>query len=207
MPAGKGAHDNRDDSGHDGQHDVVDRHEGFNGGVLDGDLAIDPGGRGHKGAHAKQGRVDEEEQEGLVVAQADAGGEPGTVVIHLQHAPAAGRAVVGAIGLARLALFAETELAVGLDGKRRGHGGGLGREGAVAIVVGGATRGGEDCGCVAPVEQEIEGDAEEGDESTWKRGCQRKDARGDPAERRSTHSAAAPFRSQKSGRLGRRRPM
>jgi len=74
--------------------------------------------------------------------------------------------VVGAIGLARLALFAEAKFAVGLDGKRRGHGRGLGREGAVAIVVGGATWWGEDCSCVAPVEQEVEGDADEGDEST-----------------------------------------
>jgi len=83
MPPRKSANDDGDDSCHDGQHDVVDGHEGLDGRVLDCDLAPDPGGRSHKGAYAKQGRIDEEEQEGLVVAQADAGGEPGTVVIHL----------------------------------------------------------------------------------------------------------------------------
>lgn len=98
-----------------------------------------------------------------MVAKPDAGRQPGTVVVHFEDAAAAGRAVVGAIGFSGLTFFAEAHLAVGFD--REGGGGGrrVGWEGAVAVVVRCAARGCEDCGCVAPVEQEVEDEAEETD--------------------------------------------
>ena len=79
-----------------------------------------------------------------MVAKPDTRSQPGAVVVHLQHAAAAGRAVVGAVGLSCLALLAETYLAVGFYGKGGGIGMNVGREGAVAIVVGRAARRGED---------------------------------------------------------------
>ena len=98
-----------------------------------------------------------------MVAKADAGRQPGTVVIHLEDAAAAGRAVVGAIGFSGLAFLAEAHLAVGFDGEGCGGGRRVGWEGAVAVVVCRAAGGREDCGCVAPVEQEVEDEAEESD--------------------------------------------
>ena len=158
--AGEGADDQADDAGDDAQHDEVDGHEGVDVGGLAEHLDPDPGARGGEAEPAEEGGVDEEEQEGLVVAQADARGQPGAVVVHLEHAAAAGRAVVGAVGLAGLALLAEAHLAVGLDREGR-DGGRVHGQGAIAIVVGGAAGRGEDGRGVAPIEHQVEGDAPE----------------------------------------------
>jgi hypothetical protein len=83
-------------------------------------------------------------------------------VVHLEHAAAAGRAVVGAVGLPGLALLAEAHLAVGLDGEGGGQRGGVCGQSAVAIVVGGAAGRGEDGCCVAPVEEKVEDNAGQG---------------------------------------------
>ena len=69
--------------------------------------------------------------------------------------------MVGAVGLAGLALFAEAQLAVGLDGEGGGRGRGVCGQGAVAIIVGGAAGGGEDGGGVAPIGKKVERDARE----------------------------------------------
>lgn len=88
-----------------------------------------------------------------MVAQADAGREPGAMVVHLEHAATARRAVVGAVRLACLTFLAEAHLAIGFHGERRGGARSLvGRERAVTRVVCGGTRRGEDGGGVGPVE-------------------------------------------------------
>lgn len=96
-----------------------------------------------------------------MVAQADASCKPWTVVVHFQDAAAAGGAVVSAVGLSCLALFAKSEFAIGLDGKGGGIRGCLCREGTVAMVVGGAPGRSKDGVCIAPVEQKVENDGEE----------------------------------------------
>lgn len=67
---------------------------------------------------------------------------------------------MGAIGLAGLALLAESQLAVALDGVRRGRRRILRREEAVAHIVRRGAGGSKDGRGVAPVEQEVEGDAD-----------------------------------------------
>lgn len=52
-----------------------------------------------------------------MVAEADAGGEPGAVMVHLEDAAPAGRAVVRAVRFPSLALLTEPGLAVGFYGK------------------------------------------------------------------------------------------
>lgn len=90
-----------------------------------------------------------------MISKPDAGGEPRAVVIHLQHAALAGRAVVGAIGLACLAFLTKPKVSVRLDGERgrvRRRDGGQRR---VAHAICRATGIGEDgCG-VAPVEHGV----------------------------------------------------
>lgn len=168
VPPRKSADNDADDAGDDAQHDVVDGHEALDVGRVGEDLGPDPGARSEEAEEAEEGRVDEEEEEGLVVAQADTCRQPRAVVVHLEHAAAAGGAVVGAVGLAGLALFAEAQFAVGLNSERGGRGRGVCRECAVAIVVGGAAGRGKDGGGVAPVGHEVERDAEECDRfSCW----------------------------------------
>lgn len=60
--------------------------------------------------HAKNGGVDEKEEEGFVVVEAETVGKPGTVVVHLQDAGAAGGAVVGSVGFVTLTFFTEASL-------------------------------------------------------------------------------------------------
>jgi hypothetical protein len=69
---------------------------------------------------------------------------------------------VSTIGLPGLALFTEADLAIRLDCEGGGGGRGVGRESAVASIVCSASRRCENGGGVAPVEQEIESDADEG---------------------------------------------
>lgn len=84
------------------------------------------------------------------------------MVVHLQHAGAAGRAVVCAVWLARLAFLAEPEFAVRFDCKVRGGRRYVRRERAVSIAARCGAGAGEDgCG-VGPVEEDEEGDAQEG---------------------------------------------
>ena len=117
MPAGEGAEDEPDDASDNAQHDVLDGHHVLHVGRVGHNLTPHPATRGGEAVETEDCRVDEEEQKSLVIAQADAGGEPGAVMVHLEHATATSRAMVGAVGLARLALFTESRLAVGLDGE------------------------------------------------------------------------------------------
>lgn len=55
-----------------------------------------------------------------MVVQSDACGEPRAVVVHLQHAFLACATVVRAVRLAGLALLAEANIAIGLDGEGGG---------------------------------------------------------------------------------------
>mmetsp|Transcript_17526 Transcript_17526/g.44515 ORF Transcript_17526/g.44515 Transcript_17526/m.44515 type:complete len:322 (-) Transcript_17526:244-1209(-) len=58
--------------------------------------------------HQRRGDIDEEEEEGLVVAMANAVVHPGAVMVHAEHASLADAAVVAARWLGKLALLAET---------------------------------------------------------------------------------------------------
>lgn len=65
---------------------------------------------------------------------------------------------MGAVGFAGLTLLAEADLAIGLDGERggvRGGAGFLGREGAVTVVVRGASWWCEDGGGIGPVQEGV----------------------------------------------------
>lgn len=164
MPARESADNKTDYAADDGQHDVVDREQRVQ--ILGIVHNLRPGpGSGHSEAiEAKDSRIDEEQQEGLVVPEPDTGGEPGAVVVHLEDAAAARGAVVRAVRLPSLAFLAEARLAVGLDGEGRGVvGAGLsGREEAVAVVVGRGAGVGEDGGGVGPVEEDVEYEAHDG---------------------------------------------
>lgn len=164
MPRRETCDDDADDAGQNGEQDVVDGHEGLGVLVVAQDLAPDPRGRCRKADPAEEGQVYQEQQEGLVVAQAHAGRQPWTVMVHLQHTALAGGAVMRAVRLVCLALVAEAHSAIRcLDGE----GGVLDADAllllgqiAVAIFVVERRPGvGEDGGGVAPVEQAVENEA------------------------------------------------
>lgn len=117
VPGRKGTDDDGNDATANGEHDKVDGHKRLHVLSVGEDLVPDPSTTNSKAVETEEGSIDEEEQEGLVVAQANAGGEPGAMVVHLEDAPTAGRAVVGAVGLAGLAFLAVAKLAVALDGE------------------------------------------------------------------------------------------
>lgn len=164
MPCSEAGNDYANDARKHGEQNVVDGHEGLGVLVVAQDLSPDPCRRGGKAHPAEEGEVDQEQQEGLVVAQAHAGREPGAVVVHLQDTALACRAVVGAVRLVRLALVAEAHAAVGgLDSEGRvlQTPALLGGQIAVAIGVAEGRAGvGEDGGGVAPVEEAVEDEAE-----------------------------------------------
>lgn len=83
---------------------------------------------------AKERCIDEEEEESLVVVEAKASGKPRTMVVHLQDTGAARGAMVGAIWLLELALFAVTILSIRFYGDGRGVGGYFGG-GEVRVTV------------------------------------------------------------------------
>lgn len=157
MPRGESTDNEPYNSTDDGEHDEVERHEGVSETRSVDNLDIDPRPAGSKRVEAKERGVDQEEEERLVVSQANASRKPRAVVIHLQNAAAACRAVVGTIGFPGLALLAETKLAIALDGKRcrivlaslaRG-------KEAISVIVGGRTGIREDgCG-ITPVEHGV----------------------------------------------------
>lgn len=97
-----------------------------------------------------------------MVPEPDAGGQPGAVVVHLEHAAMTSRAVVGAIGLAGLAFLAEPELAIRLDSKGGGVGRGNGGQGRIAHAVCGTAGIGEDGRGVAPVKHGVKEETAEG---------------------------------------------
>ena len=102
-----------------------------------------------------------------MIAQTDAGGQPGAVVVHLEDAALAAGAVVSAIGFLGLALFAEAHLAVGFYGEGSGGGGRVGRQLGVAVAVGGAAGVGEDGRSVGPVEEGVDEEGAGGGRVAW----------------------------------------
>lgn len=172
MPSRESCDDDTDNTREDSEQDVVDGHKGLCVCALAEDLAPYPCGRSGKAHPTEDAEVDEEEDKGLVVAEADTGSEPGTVVVHFQDAALAGGAVVGAIGFLGLALVAEAKFAGrGLYGKRRVLDVAAFLRGQVAVAildVEGRAGISEDGGCVAPVEHEVEEDAERGREFSWR---------------------------------------
>lgn len=99
-----------------------------------------------------------------MIAQSDAGGEPGAMVVHLEDAPPAGRAMVRAVGFTGLAFLAEANLPVGLDGEGGRVGGRtrlVGGQGAVTAVVGRAARRREHGRSVGPVQESVEDDGKQ----------------------------------------------
>lgn len=168
VPRGESCNHNANDSGQHGEEDVVDGHKGLGVLAVAEHLAPDPRGRRGKAGPAEEAQVEEKEHKGLVVAEADAGGEPGAVVVHFQDAALARGAVVGAVGLLCLALVAEAQFTRrGLYGEGRVVQLSALLRGQMAVAVLEAQRRagvGEDGGCVAPVEHEVEEDAESGRE-------------------------------------------
>lgn len=162
MPPAKSGKDNADDAGNDGKHNVIDGHERFDVGGVAHDLLPYPRPRTGKADPTEYRSIGEEQQKGFVVAQANAGCKPWAVMVHFQNAAATCRAVMGAVGLPCLTLFAKPKFAIGLDCKGGRSRGCLCRECTVAVLVGGAPRGSKDSICIAPVEKEVENDGEKG---------------------------------------------
>ena len=157
VPACEDADDETNDTTHDSKHNEVNRQQRVEVLRVIQHFGPHPCPANGKGVKAEERSVDQEEQESLVVPEADASGEPRAMVVHLEHAAAARRAVVRAVGLAGLALLAEPDFAIAFNSE----GGRLGRlllgrrEKAVAIVVGGRAGGSEDGGGIGPVEKDI----------------------------------------------------
>lgn len=86
-----------------------------------------------EGEDAEDGGVDQEEEECFVVVEAEAVGEPGAVVVHLQDTGATGGTVVGSVGFVTLAFFTEAGLTGGFDRYRGRLDGG---EGGVGVFLG-----------------------------------------------------------------------
>lgn len=83
------------------------------------------------------------------------------MVVHLEDAPPAGRAVVRAVGLAGLTFLAEAYLPIGLDGEGGRVGGRnrfVGGQGAIPAIVGRAAGRREYGRCVGPVQESVEDD-------------------------------------------------
>ena len=97
-------------------HEVDEGAVGLDAGVAD--EAPEVPGAGGEGGGAGGG---DEEDEGVLVLEADAVVDPGAVVVHLQDARAALAAVVGARGLGQAALRAGGEERVGVDGLQVGQ--------------------------------------------------------------------------------------
>lgn len=74
MPCREAAQHKTDYPGDHGQHDVVYRHEGFIVLPVGENLAPDPVGAHSEAEDAEERGVDEEEKEGFVVAETNAGG-------------------------------------------------------------------------------------------------------------------------------------
>lgn len=112
MPACEAAQHEADDAAEDCEQDCVDDHDALVHALVVKDRGPDPLRGDTEADPAEERGVGQEEQEGFVVVHADAGGKPGAVVVHLQHAAVAGAAMVGAIRLHGLAFLAVPSLAV-----------------------------------------------------------------------------------------------
>lgn len=163
MPSGESGDDDANDAGQHGEEDVVDGHKGLCVFAVAEYLAPNPCSRCGKTYPTKDAQIYEEEDKGLVVAEANTGSEPGTVVVHFQNAALARGAMVGAIGFFGLALVAKAQFAGrGLDGKGCVVDLAALLRGQVAVAIFDVERGsgvGEDGGGVAPVEHEVEEEA------------------------------------------------
>ena len=107
VEAEEGADDDEDEHAEDVADDdgAVGDQEGLD--VPDGAEGMHHAGEhGDADAQGRQHAVEEEEQEELVVEEADAVADPEAVVVHLQHALVADVAVVAARGLRHLAPLA-----------------------------------------------------------------------------------------------------
>ena len=108
MPGGEAAEDQPDDAAEDGEEDDVHREQGVHVVCVIEDLAPDPE-RGDGKVHpAEDGGVDEEEEEGFVVVEPDAGRQPWTMMVHFQHTSLACGAVVCAVRFGDLTLLAKS---------------------------------------------------------------------------------------------------
>lgn len=162
MPRCEGAHHEPNNAAHHRQHDEVDGQQRIQIFRVVHHFGPEPRAANRKGVEGKDGGVNQKEDEGLVVAQPDTRRQPWAVVVHLEDASAACRAVVRAIWLASLALLAESKLAVALDCEGRCRAvlaAAACREKAVAVDIGRRPGIRKDGRRVGPVEQQIERDA------------------------------------------------
>ena len=68
MPTGEAGEDEAKDTARDGQDEIIDGHQGVVVLLIAEHLVPDPTHRHHKTDATEQGCVDEEQQEGLVIA-------------------------------------------------------------------------------------------------------------------------------------------
>lgn len=138
MPRCKGSDNKPNNAAHDCQHDEVDGQQRIKIFGVVHDFRPEPRAADGKGVKGKDGGVDQEQDKGLVVAQPEARRQPRAVMVHLEHASAACRAVVRAVRLAGLAFLAESNFSIALDCEGCRHAtlaAAARREKAVAIVV------------------------------------------------------------------------
>ena len=93
-----------------------------------------------------------------MVAKADASGQPWTMMVHLEHAAAACRAVVGAIRLTSLAFLAEAYLTIALDSEGRSviQVDLVRRKEPVAVIVGRRSGARKNSRRIAPIQEKVE---------------------------------------------------
>lgn len=111
MPACESGEDESDDATENGEKDGVHYSHSFFHLGLFCDFHPYPPGTDTKTRPTEDGRVNEEEQERLVVPQPGTSRQPGTVMIHLQNAFPARRAVMRTIRLDAAAFLAISRLA------------------------------------------------------------------------------------------------
>lgn len=166
MPSSESGYYDSNDARKNSEQDVVHRHERLAVVAVVQDLRPDPSRRRRKGYPTEECQVDQEEEEGLVVVKPDACGQPRAMVVHLEHAPPAGGAVVGTVRFLCLTLLAEPNIA----GRRLDCEGGilhapslLRRKLTIAICDVERRAGiGEYSGGIAPVEHHVQEEAERG---------------------------------------------
>lgn len=83
MPSCKASEHQPDYPRDHGQHHIVDGHQRIRIFSFGEDLSVDPVTRHPEIHEAEESRVNEEQQEGLVISQSYAGRQPWTMVVHL----------------------------------------------------------------------------------------------------------------------------
>jgi hypothetical protein len=162
MPTSKPSQNQPNNSRYHGQHDIIDGHQRLCIFSIIQYLPVDPNARNTEAEEAEQRCVYQEQEEGFVVPQSHTRRKPRAMMIHLQHAGPAGRAMMSAIWFPRLAFLAISQLPIRFDGEVRSNRWCLCGQGAVAIMARRRSWTRKHSSRVRPVQEDVECNSEEG---------------------------------------------